>query len=708
MDLKTKLKGSKSDLVHPSRISISQVRGVGERTAKYFNKLGVFTLEDLLYYFPRRYLDLSKVVEISKIKIGEFLTVKGKVFDINKFVSRSGKQILLVTISDKTGLLEGVWFNQGFLSKRFQIGAEVAFSGQVLFRQGKLQMQNPLFDTLPSELSSQSATHTSRVIPIYQASRDLSTKKIRRVVKNALDDFLPIVDPIPKQVKAKFHLVDRNEAIKNLHFPSSRLAFNQARNRAVFEELYLLELAILARKSYFQSWVPGTVHKPNNNLTKKLISLLPWELTSDQKRAFSEIVADMRSNKRMHRLLQGEVGSGKTVVAALAMLVAVEGGFQASMMAPTEILAEQHFQGLNSYFSQLKVPCRLLTSSLKTEEKKQILSKIADGEIKVIIGTHALIQTEVQFKQLGLVVIDEQHRFGVEQRLSLKKKGENPDVLVMTATPIPRSLSLTLYGDLDISTIRQLPGKKNLAGQVRTIYCPDNKRQSVYQAIRREVSLGHQAYIVCPLIDESDKLEFKSVLQETEAIKREVFPDLRVGVLHSKVSLTERQATMKEFRQGNLDVLVCTTVIEVGVDIPNATVMVIEHAERYGLSQLHQLRGRIGRGKHQSYCYLFADLTTSESKKRLSAFLKHTDGFKLAEADLQIRGEGEIYGARQSGLGQLKLAHLTRDLKILKIARSQAKETLKVDAGLRRDEHQLLSLQVRERFEQASTWLGSG
>lgn len=688
-------------------LPVTSARFVGGRFGTAFKRLGIETIEDLLFHVPARYLDMGEVRSIASVRPGEQVTVAGVVKHVRKRRVRRGLSIASIGIFDGSGYLFGTWFNQDYIADRLVEGTNAVFSGKATVEYGQLQMVQPLFDVVREADEADERVHTTAIIPVYPATEGLSSNMIRRVMRHAVDQFATVIDPLPVRLARKRGLVSRTAALFDVHFPPDGRARDEALRRLVFEELFVMQVGIAARKERVATALSGISHSIHGRMLARLRGALPFGLTADQDAAVEEIYADMKSSRPMNRLLQGEVGSGKTAVAMAALLGAVESGYQAAIMAPTEVLATQHYEKVEPLFDDLDVRVLLLTGSTKSAEKAEAQRRIKAGEADVVIGTHALIQKTVDYDRLGLAVIDEQHRFGVRQRLSMRDKGTNPDVLVMTATPIPRTLSLTLYGDLDVSVLRNLPGGRRIGEHIATTVCDQKHRRRAYATLRAEVSAGRQAYVVCPLIEESEKVNVKAVTEELERL-REIFPDLRIGLLHGKLKPAQKADVMDSFRRRELDVLLATTVIEVGIDVPNATVMIVEDAERFGLSQLHQLRGRIGRGAHESHCILFADPATDEGRERMRAIAAITDGFELAEADMRIRGEGQLFGPRQAGLPDLRIAGLARDQKVLETARADAQELVAADPLLREPRNRPLAEEVRRRFAGQIDWISSG
>jgi ATP-dependent DNA helicase RecG len=680
--------------------SVQYLKGIGPEKAKALDSVGIKTVEDLLYYIPFRYLDRSTILPMNKLKVGTNATVIGRV---ESFGIKRGKRKpqFQVIIRDETGFMYLIWFHKiKYVKNLFEENDLVVVSGEVRVY-GGLQMIHPEFEIISKKseggISDDELIHTGRVIPLYPSTAELKrvwldSRGFRRVLKPLLDNVADLVtETLPTRVISDSNLLPLPKALRNVHFPEDLEMTNLARSRLAFDELFYLELMLALRKKRIHREEGIAFQKPGN-LVRSALKMLPFELTFAQRKVLREIASDMMSGTSMHRLLQGDVGSGKTIVALVAMLMAVESGYQAAIMAPTEILAEQHHITIHQILESLGVKTVLLTSSVIGTERELILEDISKGSAQTIIGTHALIQKKVDFFKLGLVVIDEQHRFGVMQRAKLKQKGKSPDVLVMTATPIPRSLALTLYGDLDVSVIDSLPpGRKG----IKTYLYSGNSKSKIYEFLESELQKGHQAYIVYPLVEESEKADLKAAVQSYEFLKKEIFSHRRLALLHGRIKSKDRESIMQAFRNGDYDILVATTVVEVGVDVPNATVMIIEHAERFGLSQLHQLRGRIGRGADQSYCLLVADPPLSEeAQKRLKAMTSTSDGFKISEIDLKLRGPGEFFGTRQHGLPELKIADIITDAKLLYQARNWAFEIIEEDPNLTQKEN----LCIRSNF----------
>ncbi len=677
-------------------VPIQFVKTVGEKRAQALATVGVLTVEDLLEYRPRRYLDRSNVVPIARLKTDEEVTVTGEVIQVEQV--RRGRQRLLVRIYDQTGILEGVWFHQiTVFSRIFRVGMTVAFSGKVI-RYKHWQIIHPDFDIIDQK---QSPLHTGQIIPLYSSNETLrkvgfSSYGIRRLVHLALERYGPaVVETLPEPLLRKYGLLSRARAYQQMHFPESQSQLQQAFRRFKYEELFYWELLMALRRRHDHSPTQGIRLTIRNEVLKKMVQRLPFTLTGAQRRVLREIYQDLTKGPPMNRLLQGDVGSGKTVVALLTMVMAISAGYQAALMAPTEILAQQHYLSMKELLASFEIRVGLLMGSLKHSQKVTVQQAIRKGEVDLIIGTHALIQEQVEFHRLGLVVIDEQHRFGVLQRAELIEKGGGPHVLVMTATPIPRTLALTLYGDLDVSVIDEMPPGRR---PVKTYWRTEERLPQIYEFIRERIRQGEQAYIVYPIIEESEKIDLKAATVAFQHLQA-VFPEFRLALLHGRLKMEEKETIMYRFKAGEIQILISTTVIEVGVDVPNATLMLIEHAERFGLSQLHQLRGRVGRGRRQSYCILVTPSDINEvARQRMQAMEATTDGFKIAEEDLRLRGSGEFFGTRQHGMPDLRYADLVTDGKIIEAARKDAFALVETDPQLRRPEHASVRRQFLKKF----------
>lgn len=685
-------------LAYLNGIPIERVQGLTGKRGANLRKAGIASVADLLLHVPRRYVDRSRTLPLAELPLGEELTVIGTVRKVSIRRPKRNLTIVEATIDDGSGLLTAIWFNQAYRERQLGEGTEVALSGRVERYRGRLQMSSPDADVLdrPAE-----ALTTGRVMPVHPTAGGVGPGYVRRAVHNALLRSRPIDDPVPADIRERLGLVGRDTAIAAIHFPEEPDAVAPARERLVFDELFRLEVALAARKHRQVDAAEGITHSLEGGLVASFLESLSYRLTGAQERVIAEIQHDMASPHPMHRLLQGEVGSGKTVVAMAALLTAVQGGYQGAVMAPTEVLAEQHHWGLEPLTALVGVRMALLTGS--SANRDEVLAAVAGGTIDVVVGTHALIQEGVVFDRLGVAVVDEQHRFGVHQRVQLKEKavGPEPDLLIMTATPIPRTLSMTLYGDLDISILDEMPrGRKPVT--TRVVPPSPASLEQVYRLVREEAAAGRQTFVVCPLVEDSEKLQAASATAEYERLSK-VFSDLRVGLIHGQMRSADKEEVMTRLRAGEIDLLVATTVIEVGIDIPNATVMVIEDADRFGLSQLHQLRGRVGRGGHQSHCILIADPGTPEGEQRLAAMASTTDGFRLAEEDLRIRGQGTVFGARQAGMADLRLADILRDAETLVTARREAFALVATDPELTR--HPDLAEEVRELLGDSEDWL---
>ncbi|RKY00071.1 DNA helicase RecG [Candidatus Poribacteria bacterium] len=688
---------------------ISSVKGIGpKRSSMLMAGLGIATVMDMLEYFPRDYIDRSRIRQIYQAgRRGEIETIQGKVVEISETTSRRGnRKIVKVKIYDGTGVASLVAFDKlGELLKRMlSPGEELVVSGRFKRSFGEVEATDFEFEILSKEDAE--LIHTGRIVPKYRLTSQISQRNMRYMMKLVLDQYSHLIpEHLPLELRRRLRLMDRRSAILNIHFPESEAHLKEARRRLAFDELFLIQLGLALKRRHIES-ERGIAFEVDGPLFKAFMESLPFELTRAQRRVIEEIRRDMSRPRPMNRLIQGDVGSGKTVVAAAAMVIAADNGYQSAMMAPTEILAYQHYLTLSQLLEPLGLRVVMLRGEMRASDRREALEAIRSGEAKAVVGTHALIQEGVEFHKLGLVITDEQHRFGVLQRAALREKGISPDVLVMTATPIPRTLALTVYGDLDLSIIDELPPGRR---KVKTYWVPEEKRPRMYEFIREEVKKGRQAYVVYPLVEESEKLEdVKAATEMARHLQEEVFPDLRVGLLHGRMHPAEKEEVMRRFKGGEIDILVSTTVVEVGVDVPNASIMVIENAERFGLAQLHQLRGRVGRSTHQSYCFLMADPKSEDARRRIEAMVRTNDGFRIAEVDLAIRGPGELMGTRQSGMPDLKVADLLRDVELLKLARAEARKLVEKDPLLLEREHRLLREMVRRMWRESLEMLSIG
>ncbi len=713
---------------------VFKLTGVGEKYLEKLHNLGIKRVEDLLFYFPRKYNDFSQIIPINKIQLKEIATVCGTIWEIkNQRTYKKKMMITTATIADNSGTIKAIWYRQPYLTNSLKQGYEVIFSGKVEEDKGKLIFQNPIYEVVkdvqnvskkqlqqacpyihrdkqsnkhsdrtslpqkPSEWAIEQLTHVGRIVPSYSETEGLTSRWLRYKIKPLLYLVEQIEDYLPSEVKKNQNLIDLSQAIKQIHFPENHNLLKKAKKRLSFDELFLIQVNNLKQKINWQK-EKGVACKFDERLTRKFVLSLPFDLTLDQKKAAWEILRDLQKSIPSNRLLEGEVGSGKTVVAVIAMLSVIKNGMQVAFMAPTEILAQQHYKKISSYLAPFRIKIALLLGSTKKKEKEKIRKQIEKGKVDLVIGTHALIQDynppttssrpdksgrapKINFKNLALAIIDEQHRFGVAQRAALREKSgdkHSPHLLTMTATPIPRTLALALYGDLDLSIISELPPGRQ---KVITQLVKPQQREKAYKFVKDQIRRGRQAFVICPLIEESDKLGVKSVTLEYEKLSKKIFPDLNIRMLHGKLRSKEKEKIMGDFVRGEINILVSTSVVEVGIDVPNATVMVIEGAERFGLAQLHQFRGRVGRSKFKSYCFLFTESKTKKIFARLYTLVKSYDGFRLAEADLRIRGPGEIYGMRQHGIPDLRMASL-QDVDLIKKAREEAEKLLGEDPQL--------------------------
>ena len=672
-------------LKHPSEVDVMYIKGVGPKVAYKFNKLGIFTAQDLMMYFPKKHIDYSSRTLIRDLKEGQNTTVFGYIKSVSSFNTRNNLAITKVVIADESGKFELNFFNakgNKYLLERmkaqFPQNAGIMVSGTVKRNNydNRLTMDKPTYSIMSGEFleNPDSNLNIARIVPIYTICEGLSIKTLRKAIFNAIELYKnDIKNIIPDSIRERLGILDKKVAVEQIHFPNSMDMLEHARFSLIFEELFLIQLKLIRLRENTAKNISSyalKVHK--DGLVQQFIKNLPFELTSGQKQAVNEILNDMDSDTPMQRLLQGDVGSGKTVVATIMLLAAVENGYQGAFMAPTEILAQQHYNNLVQWLTPMGLSVGLFLGSQSKKIRNKFETDLKNGQTHIAVGTHALIQENIEFNNLGAIVVDEQHRFGVKQRNILKKKSQNPQMLTMTATPIPRTLALTVHGDLDLTVINELPrGRK----PIKTALTGSHKQ--VWDLIKKEIEEGRQAYIVYPLIDESETLSAKAATIEAEKLQQEVFPQFKIGLLHGKLKNDEKEKVMKDFKDGKYDILVSTTVVEVGVDVPNATVMVIENAERFGLSQLHQLRGRVGRNSLQSYCVLITSSRSQETRERLSIMTETNDGFVIAEKDLQLRGPGEFLGTRQSGLPDLIISDIDKKEKILELARNEAIDFVK-------------------------------
>ena len=673
---------------------IQYVKGIGPKLAKLFEKKGILTVEDALYFLPRCYEDRRDLKKISELKAGRKETGFGEILLSGvAFYQNKRKRVFEVVVGDGSGTITLKWFrgNERYLRERFKKGRQLIFSGEVRWFNYQREIHHPDVEIVDGDIEKD-YLNFKRIVPIYSETEGLYQRTLRRLMKAILEGYVDeISSPIPTEIAERQDLIDFSEAFRRVHFPPDgesidalNLQRSDGHRRIIFDEFFFLELGMALKKRGI-ALETGISFRTEGYLTQRLLNQLSFKLTRAQEKVLAEIKEDLERPHPMNRLIQGDVGSGKTVVALLTCLYVVENGYQAAIMAPTEVLAEQHYLNLHRWVEPLGIKVALLTSSVKSSEREGLYQRIRNGDVQLVIGTHAVIQEAVEFNRLGLAIIDEQHKFGVVQRGLLKKKGESPDVLVMTATPIPRTLAMTIYGDLDVSTIDEMPPGRV---PVETRVFMESARAKVYRIVEEEVRKGRQTFIVYPLVEESEKLDLKDATRMAEHLQKEVFPDFRIGLLHGRMKSDEKEAIMMEFKEGRIQILVATTVIEVGIDIPNASVMVVEHAERFGLSQLHQLRGRIGRGHYRSKCILLAQYRSSEEAKvRLRAMERSADGFKIAEEDLALRGPGEFFGIRQSGLPDFRVAHIIRDTPILIDARKEAFRLVQEDPELVHPSH---------------------
>jgi ATP-dependent DNA helicase RecG len=673
---------------------LQYVKGVGPQRAKLLAKVGLGTVADAVFYLPARHEDRTHLLSFRSLTPGEGCTATGVVAGVSPAPRGRPRVPLQVLLKDGTGFLNAVWFNQPYLERVFKRGQRLIVHGKVQrYGSGPLQMQVKDYEVVDE--GEDDTIHAGRLVPVYGLTRGLTQRPMRALMRRLVDGYVDLVpESLPASLRTRRDLEPLVAALRAGHFPDDESELSAARRRLIYDDFFLLQLGLAIRRQR-DGRQPGLSLSPPGALWRRLLASLPYHLTDAQERVWQEIRADMAAPYPMNRLLQGDVGSGKTVVAALAILTAIESGYQAAFMAPTEILAEQHLLTMKGLLDPLDVPLALLTNAVKGKAREGLFAEVAAGRVGCVIGTHALIQESVRFKRLGLVVVDEQHRFGVAQRATLRSKGERPDVLVMTATPIPRTLALTLYGDLDVSVLDQLPPGRR---RVITVARPESKRRRIYEFLATEMAAGRQVYVVCPLVEESETLDLRAATEMAERLQRDVFPQRAVGLLHGRLPFQDKERVMGAFKDGRIELLVSTTVIEVGIDVPNASVMLIEHAERFGLSQLHLLRGGVGRGPCKSYCILLCAASSDEAKRRVAAMTETNDGFRIAEVDLSLRGPGDFFGTRQSGLPEFRVADLVRDGAMLEPARQDALALVARDPQLLALEHRSLRAALLARW----------
>ncbi|MBS6603122.1 MAG: ATP-dependent DNA helicase RecG [Brachyspira sp.] len=671
---------------NPNEVDVMYVKGVGPKVAYKLNKLGIYTANDLMCYFPKKHVDYSSRTLIKNLKEGENTTIFGFIKSVSAFNTKNNLSVVKVTVADESGKIELSFFNaksNRFLLERtkaqFPVNAGIMLSGTVKMNNysHKLTIDKPTYSIMTGEFLEGSTTnlHLARIVPIYTVCEDLSIKTLRKAIYNAIQLYKNhITNIVPDEIRERLGLMDKKDAVEQIHFPESMSSLEHARFSLIFEELFLVQLKLVRLRNENNEHSAIALKIEKDGLVQQFIKSLPFELTGGQKKAVNEILHDLNSEHPMARLLQGDVGSGKTVVACIMLLAGIENGYQGALMAPTEILAQQHYNNLVQWLTPLGLSVGLFLGSQGKKVREKFQTDLRNGQTNIAVGTHALIQDNIEFNNLGAIVVDEQHRFGVKQRNILRKKSQNPQMLTMTATPIPRTLAMTVHGDLDLTVIDELP-----KGRKPIITTLTSSHKQVYDLIKREIDSGRQAYVVYPLIEESETLSAKAATIEAEKLQNEIFPQYKIGLLHGKLKNDEKEQVMSDFKNKKYDILVSTTVVEVGVDVPNATVMIIENAERFGLSQLHQLRGRVGRNQLQSYCVLVSSTRSQETKERLNIMTQTNDGFVIAEKDLQLRGPGEFLGTRQSGLPDLIISDIVRDAKILEIARQEAIDFLKTN-----------------------------
>ncbi len=672
--------------------NIQYVKGVGEARAKKLNKLGIYTLEDLITYYPRDYEDRSKIKKIAELQDGEKCSIEGiAVTSLNLRMLGRYKSVEKIIIRDETGNCTVTWFNQPYIKTQIKKGEAYRFFGKMTIKNGVKELNSPVFEPISQN------NKTGKIVPVYPLTYDVKINEVRKIMQNGLDLVGNFEEVMPKYILDKYNLIDFDKAIKQIHFPVDFESFRKARRRLVFDELFTMQLGLLKLKAENNEEIKGIKYDENVNMSD-VINDLPFKLTRAQLNVLEEINSDMEKDRPMNRLLQGDVGSGKTIVAMIAAYKAVKSGYQVAILAPTMILAKQHLDNFEKILGKYDIKCEGLVGGMTAKQKRLALERIESGEANIVIGTHALLEENVNFNKLGFVVTDEQHRFGVKQRSKIIAKGENPDVLVMTATPIPRTLALILYGDLDISIIDELPPNRK---HVETFAVSKKLEPRINEFVKKEIEKGRQCYVVCPLVEESEDLEapkLKSAVELAEEYKTKIFPNFKVECLHGKMKAKEKDEIMEKFKNKEIDILVSTTVIEVGVDVPNASLMIIENAERFGLAQLHQLRGRVGRGEYKSYCILKCNGVNDIVRERMEIMTKTDNGFTIAEKDLELRGSGDFFGTKQHGIPEFKIANLFQDMEILKEVQALAIQVIGQDENLEKEENKPLKKLVEKKF----------
>jgi ATP-dependent DNA helicase RecG len=700
MAVATQVKDNQTRLDFPCQY----IKGVGPKRALLLKRMGLETVLDLFYLYPNRYEDRRTMIPIKKLSVGEFQTVQAKVVASGLKKTRRRLSLFQLALEDATGVLFATWFNQPYLKDRFKIGDVVILSGKVQWYGRELQMSAPDYEILEGD--STDLLHTGRIVPIYPLTDGLTQRILRMIIKNALDEHHAFVEEfLPEEILKHFSLMELKHAIWAVHYPQLMEEPQKARYRLTFEEFLILQLGIGIKRKIYQNARRIFQYRNVDEIIHEFTKTLPFPLTRAQQKAVLEMASDLQRSTPMNRLLQGDVGSGKTLVACFALYLAIRNGLQGALMVPTEVLAEQHYHTLDKFFKPLRIRVDMMVGDAKARHRREVLQNLEEGKTQILVGTHALLEEKVGFKNLGMVVIDEQHKFGVIQRSILRHKGVDPDVLVMTATPIPRTLSLTVYGDLEVSVLDELPPGRR---KISTYWIKKSKLNDAYQFIAREIKKGAQAYIIYPLVEESEKSELKAATKMFKHLSDEIFQEFSLGLIHGRMKALEKNETLYRFRDRQIQILVSTTVIEVGIDIPNANIILIENAQAFGLAQLHQLRGRVGRGPQKSYCILEGDPHTPDGIERLKIMVETQDGFKIAEADLGIRGPGEFLGTRQHGLPEIRYGNLVTDGAMIKLARETAFQILDRDPHFKAESHQKLYEIVQKRFLEKSEYLSVG